>query len=74
MILPAARCQPKFGYSAKQTLGLIQRLYETHRFSLPKDRFRHITEDIVPTLPDRLKSISVGPYAEPARALLRGGL
>lgn len=63
----------KYGYSAKQTLGIIQKLYETHKIvTYPRTDSRHITEDIVPTLPDRLKSISVGPYAEAARALLRG--
>lgn len=63
----------KHGYSAKQTLGIMQKLYETHKIvTYPRTDSRHITEDIVPTLPDRLKSISVGPYAEAARALLRG--
>lgn len=62
----------KYGYSAKQTLGLIQKLYETYKvLTYPRTDSRHITEDIVPTLPDRLKSISAGPYAESARALLR---
>ena len=63
----------KYSYSAKQTLGIMQKLYETHKIvTYPRTDSRHITEDIVPTLPDRLKSISVGPYAEAARALLRG--
>ncbi len=63
----------KYGYSAKQTLGIMQKLYETHKIlTYPRTDSRYITEDIVPTLPDRLKSIAVGPYAEPARALLKG--
>ena len=63
----------KYSYSAKQTLGIMQKLYETHKIvTYPRTDSRHITEDIVPTLPDRLKSISVGPYAEAAKALLRG--
>lgn len=63
----------KYGYSAKQTLGIMQKLYETHKIvTYPRTDSRYITEDIVPTLPDRLKSISVGPYAEAARTLLRG--
>jgi DNA topoisomerase-3 len=65
----------KFGYSAKQTLGIMQKLYEVHKvLTYPRTDSRYITEDIVPTLPDRLKSISTGPYAEAARALLRGRL
>jgi DNA topoisomerase-3 len=63
----------KYNYSAKQTLGIMQKLYETHKVvTYPRTDSRHITEDIVPTLPDRLKSISTGPYAEAAKALLRG--
>lgn len=62
----------KYNYSAKQTLGLMQSLYETHKIvTYPRTDSRHITTDIIPTLPDRLKSISVGPYVEAARALLR---
>ena len=63
----------KFGYSAKQTLSIMQKLYETHKVvTYPRTDSRHITEDIVPTLPERLKSIAVGPYAELAHTLLRG--
>ena len=63
----------KYGYSAKQTLSIMQKLYETHKIvTYPRTDSRHITDDIVPTLPDRLKSISVGPYQELARTLLRG--
>ncbi len=62
----------KYSYSAKQTLGIMQKLYETHKIvTYPRTDSRHITEDIVPTLPDRLKSISTGPYAEAVKALLR---
>lgn len=63
----------RYGYSAKQTLGIMQKLYETYKVvTYPRTDSRHITDDIVPTLPERLKSIAVGPYAEAARALLRG--
>jgi len=63
----------KFNYSAKQTLGIMQKLYETYKVvTYPRTDSRHITDDIVPTLPERLRSISTGPYAEAARMLLRG--
>lgn len=63
----------RFGYSAKQTLSIMQKLYETHKIvTYPRTDSRHITDDIAPTLPERLKSIAVGPYAELARTLLRG--
>jgi len=62
----------RYGYSAKQTLNIMQRLYETHKLvTYPRTDSRYITEDIVPTLKERLRSVSVGPYAKWARELLR---
>ncbi len=62
----------KYGYSAKQTLNIMQRLYETHKLvTYPRTDSRYITEDIVPTLKERLRSIAVGPYAKWAGELLR---
>jgi len=62
----------KFGYSAKKTLSIMQKLYETHKLvTYPRTDSRYITDDIVPTLPERLKSIAVGPYSETARSILR---
>ncbi|MCX7921111.1 MAG: DNA topoisomerase III [Clostridia bacterium] len=62
----------RYGYSAKKTLSIMQRLYETHKLvTYPRTDSRYITEDMVPTLPERLKSISIGPYAEAARNVLR---
>ena len=62
----------RYGYSAKKTLSLMQKLYETHKLvTYPRTDSRYITEDMVPTLPERLKSIAVGPYAEAARLILR---
>ena len=63
----------RYGYSAKQTLNIMQTLYERHKIlTYPRTDSRHITTDIVATLPDRLRSISVGPYATMAQTLLRG--
>lgn len=65
----------RYGYSAKQTLSIMQSLYERHKIlTYPRTDSRHITTDIVPTLADRLKSMAVGPYAAMASALLRGKL
>lgn len=62
----------RYGYSAKQTLNVLQRLYEHHKLvTYPRTDSRYITEDIVPTLPERLKSISVGPYTKLAQGILR---
>ncbi|HHV98388.1 MAG TPA: DNA topoisomerase 3 [Clostridiaceae bacterium] len=65
----------KFGYSAKKTLSIMQKLYEAHKLvTYPRTDSRYITDDIVPTLPERLKSIAVGPYSEHARRILRSGI
>ncbi|HYE82861.1 MAG TPA: DNA topoisomerase III [Clostridia bacterium] len=62
----------RYGYSAKQTLSIMQALYERHKvLTYPRTDSRHLTTDIVPTLPDRLKSIAVGPYAAMAKSLLQ---
>lgn len=62
----------RYGYSAKKTLSIMQRLYETHKLlTYPRTDSRYITEDIVATLPERLKSIAVGPYAPLAQGVLR---
>ena len=62
----------KYGYSAKQTLSYMQSLYETHKLlTYPRTDSRYITKDIVPTLPERIKAVAVGPYKDAANALLR---
>jgi DNA topoisomerase-3 len=50
----------------------MQRLYENHKLvTYPRTDSRYISEDIVPTLPERLKSIATGPYAELAHRVLK---
>lgn len=62
----------KYAYSAKQTLSLMQSLYETHKLlTYPRTDSRYITDDVVPTLPERLRAIAVGPYKEAAQRILR---
>ena len=62
----------KYGYSAKQTLSLMQSLYETHKLlTYPRTDSRYITKDVVATLPERLRAIAVGPYKDAANAVLR---
>ena len=65
----------RYSYSAKQTLNIMQKLYETHKLvTYPRTDSRYITEDIVPTLAERLKSIAVGPYAKSVQGILRSRL
>ncbi len=62
----------KYGYSAKQTLSLMQSLYETHKLlTYPRTDSRYITKDVAATLPERLRAIAVGPYKDFANAVLR---
>ncbi len=62
----------KYGFSAKTTSSIMQQLYENHKLvTYPRTDSRYLSEDIVPTLPERLKTISVGPYSEIAHQILR---
>ncbi len=62
----------RLGFSAQQTLSVLQGLYERHKLvTYPRTDSRYISSDIVPTLPARLKSIGVGPYAELVKPLLQ---
>ena len=46
------------GFSAKETLDTLQRLYEVHKIvTYPRTDSRYITQDIVPTLPERIKAL-----------------
>ncbi len=62
----------KYGYSAKQTLSLMQSLYETHKLlTYPRTDSRYITKDVAATLSERLRAITIGPYKDAANAVLR---
>lgn len=61
-----------YGYSAKQTLNIMQRLYENHKvLTYPRTDSRYITTDIVPTLKDRLKAVAFGEYRQFADNLIK---
>lgn len=62
----------KYGFSAKHTLSLMQGLYETHKLlTYPRTDSRYVTKDVAATLPERLRAVSVGPYAAAARSVLK---
>lgn len=59
-----------FGYSAKETLSLMQRLYENYKvLTYPRTDSRYLSSDIVDTLKDRIKACGVGPYSKMALKL-----
>nr|WP_297873596.1 DNA topoisomerase III [uncultured Blautia sp.] len=60
----------RFGFSAKETLNIMQRLYENHKvLTYPRTDSRYIGTDVVPTIRERLKACAVGPYRKMAGAL-----
>ena len=62
----------RFGFSAKQTLNIMQRLYENHKvLTYPRTDSRYIGTDIVPTIKERLKACCIGPYKQFIPELLK---
>lgn len=65
----------KFGYSAKETLNIMQGLYERHKIlTYPRTDSRYLTEDIVPTIEDRLSAINIKNYREEIREIRKNGI
>lgn len=64
-----------FGYSGKQTLSIMQKLYEQHKLlTYPRTDSKFLSSDIVPTLRDRVDACAVGEYQSIARTILRSGI
>lgn len=65
----------RFGFSAKQTLNIMQRLYEHHKvLTYPRTDSRYIGTDVVPTIKERLKACNIGPYKKYIPELLKGAI
>lgn len=61
-----------FGYSAKETLSIMQKLYEHHKvLTYPRTDSRYLTTDIVETLHDRIKAVNVSDYSRVCTKLLK---
>ena len=61
-----------FGYSAKETLSIMQKLYEHHKvLTYPRTDSRYLTSDIVDTLKDRIKAVNVSDYTRTCTKLLK---
>lgn len=59
-----------FGFSAKETLNIMQKLYETHKvLTYPRTDSRYLSSDIVATIPERLKACGVSQYRQLAYKL-----
>src|SRR5690625_2069789 len=60
-----------FNFSGKETLSIMQRLYEQHKvLTYPRTDSRVISTDIVPTLKDRVKACGVDQYSRFAKKRL----
>ena len=68
-------CNKKFGYSAEQTLNLIQGLYEKKVTTYPRVDTQYLTDDIYSKCPQTLNGVfkykvnGVAPYAELIRTI-----
>ena len=62
----------KYAYSAKETLDIMQRLYEQPKLlTYPRTDSRYISDDVVQTLPERLQSCMVDVYKPLAQEIYR---
>lgn len=60
----------RFDFSAKDTLNIMQRLYENHKvLTYPRTDSRYLSSDIVPSIRERLEACAVGPYRKLAGKL-----
>lgn len=61
----------KFGFSAKETLNIMQRLYENHKvLTYPRTDSRYIGKDVAETIKERLMACGTGSYKKTAGPLL----
>jgi len=64
----------RFGFSAKNTLGLAQALYEKHKvLTYPRTDSRHLPEDYVATVKATLGEFAATAYAGFAGSILKNG-
>lgn len=62
----------RFGFSAKETLSIMQRLYEQHKLlTYPRTDSRYLSADIVDTLKERVDACGVGAYAKFAFKIIK---
>lgn len=62
----------RYGFSAKHTSNVLQKLYEQHKLvTYPRTDSRYLSSDMKDTLKGRLTSINVGPYGPLVRPLLK---
>ena len=61
----------RFNFSAKETLNIMQRLYENHKvLTYPRTDSRYLSSDVIDTLKERIQAVCIGPYKKAAGKLL----
>lgn len=61
-----------YGFSAKETLNFMQRLYEYHKaLTYPRTDSRYITQDMVDTLSERVKACRYPDFTAACAAILK---
>lgn len=62
----------RYQYSAKETLSTMQNLYESHKLvTYPRTDANYLTEDMVPTLRDRVASLSATQFRPAVLELIK---
>ncbi|MCC3357224.1 DNA topoisomerase III [Bacillus sp. REN16] len=65
----------RFGFSAKETLNVLQKLYEQHKLvTYPRTDSKYLSTDIIDTLRDRIEGCMVQPYAKLGAKILKNGI
>ncbi|WP_254637106.1 DNA topoisomerase, partial [Achromobacter sp. GbtcB20] len=65
----------RFGFSAKNTLGLAQALYEKHKvLTYPRTDSRHLPEDYTATVKSTMESLAeINNYHQFAKQITKNG-
>ncbi|HZG72257.1 MAG TPA: DNA topoisomerase III, partial [Chondromyces sp.] len=64
-----------FGFSAKETLSIMQKLYEQHKLvTYPRTDSRYLSSDMAGTLRERVEAVGVRPYKSYAAKVLKNGI
>lgn len=65
----------RFGFSAKETLNVLQKLYEQHKLvTYPRTDSKYISTDMIETLKDRIEACMVQPYSKIGAKILKSGI
>lgn len=63
----------RYGYSAKKTLSIVQRLYEIHKtVSYPRTDSKYLTTDMAATMKERVHAVA-NYFPEESKKILRSG-